>query len=44
MAEGRNFNTDRRYNKNNRNGYANKRKKDIANTTTTHIEMDDRNG
>ena len=44
MAEGRNFNTDRRYNKNNRNRYDSKRKKDIANTTTTHIEMDDRNG
>ena len=44
MAEGRNFNTDRRYNKNNRSRYENKRKKDIANTTTTHIEMDDRNG
>ena len=44
MAEGRNFNTDRRYNKNNRSRYDNKRKKDIANTTTTHIEMDDRNG
>lgn len=44
MAEGRNFNTDRRYNKNNRSRYANKRKKDIANTTTTHIEMDDKNG
>ena len=43
MAEGRNFNTDRRYNKNNRNRYDSKRKKDIANTTT-HIEMDDRNG
>lgn len=44
MAEGRNFNTDRRYNKNNRSRYENKRKKDIANTTTTHIEMGDRNG
>ncbi len=44
MAEGRNFNTDRRYNKNNRSRYDNKRKKDIANTTTTHIEMDDKNG
>ena len=44
MAEGRNFNTDRRYNKNNRSRYENKRKKDIANTTTTHIEMDDKNG
>ncbi len=44
MAEGRNFNTDRRYNKNNRNRYDSKRKKDIANTTTTHIEMDDKNG
>lgn len=44
MAEGRNFNTDRRYNKNNRNCYDSKRKKDIANTTTTHIEMDDKNG
>ena len=44
MAEGRNFNTDRRNNKNNRSRYDNKRKKDIANTTTTHIEMDDRNG
>lgn len=43
MAEGRNFNTDRRYNKNNRSRYDNKRKKDIANTTT-HIEMDDKNG
>ncbi len=43
MAEGRNFNTDRRYNKNNRIRYDNKRKKDIANTTT-HIEMDDKNG
>lgn len=43
MAEGRNFNTDRRYNKNNRGRYDNKRKKDIANTTT-HIEMDDKNG
>ena len=44
MAEGRNFNTDRRYNKNNRSRYDNKRKKNIANTTTTHIEMDDKNG
>ena len=44
MAEGRNFNTDRRHNKNNRSRYDNKRKKDIANTTTTHIEMDDKNG
>ena len=41
MAEGRNILPNKNAN---RSKYRNKKDKDIANETTTHIEMDDRNG